>query len=114
MVSKNKSTTLEKIDIFMACEETLNNVLKIIDLPLDSQKITHAKYPVFNNFSSHRVRGLIAVGLGCDVNLHLIVTPNNMMKFIDSPMIKNVSEDDAYYVIKIFLFINIIKNPISV
>jgi hypothetical protein len=43
---------------------------------------------------------LIAVGLGCDVSLHSIISPRELLTFLQSPMVKDVSNEDAYLAIK--------------
>jgi hypothetical protein len=98
-----KKATLESFDIFTASETTLNEILLSINLPIESEKIIQPKYPLFNNIGCIRLRGLIAVGIGCDVSLNPITTPKTLLSFLQSEMIQDVSYDDAYFALKKFL-----------
>jgi hypothetical protein len=97
-----KKSTIDSLEIFTPCKKTLNATLKMINLPLDSELVSKAKYPIFQNIGCPRLRGLIAVGLGCDVNLHSVVTPTVLLSFLSSEMIRDVSHDDAYLALKKF------------
>jgi hypothetical protein len=106
--SSEKSKSLDSLDIFTANETTMNNILNSLNLPLyDNQNLIKPKYPIFDNVDCYRLRALLAVGLGCDVNLNSIVTPSKLFSFIkNSPLMQGISNEDAYYAVKKF-YINI-------
>jgi hypothetical protein len=57
-------------------------------------------FQFFYGISCPLVRALVAVALGCDVNLHAATTPAKMMSFIVSKDISNILSADACILIK--------------
>jgi hypothetical protein len=62
----------------------MDETISMIYLQNDSEKIITAKYPVFDGVDCPRVKALIAVALGCDVNLNSIITPAPLLSFLKS------------------------------
>jgi hypothetical protein len=77
-----QGSTLDDIEIFTAFKSTIETVTKYINFPLDKIKI--AKFPVFDEMYCCKMRALVAVGLGCDVNLRNIVTPKPLLTYLQS------------------------------
>jgi hypothetical protein len=97
---EKKKTIINNIEISFADEATYEKTKDILTLPSDSSQLEKAKFPVFNCISCPRVRALVAVALGCDVNLQAATTPAKMMSFIVSKDISNILSTDAYLLIR--------------
>jgi hypothetical protein len=69
---QGKKAAIKDIQIFVANEKTLQNISALLHIPFTSPKIVKAKYPVFDTVMCPRLRSLIAVSLGCDINLYPI------------------------------------------
>jgi hypothetical protein len=103
-----QGSTLDNIEIFTAFKSTIETVTKYINLPLN--KICMAKYPVFDKMYCCKMRVLVAVGLGCDVNLRNIVTPKPLLTYLQSqPTITTTTE--AYQQLKNYLISKYNKKP---
>jgi hypothetical protein len=70
-----------------------------LNLPTDKNIISKAQCPVFDGIQDSRLRSLIAVGLGCDVNQEAAVTPARMLDFLKSEECLNAAPPDAYFAI---------------
>jgi hypothetical protein len=77
-------TIIENIEIFVANKNVMEETISMLYLPNDSEKLVNARYPVFDDVDCPRVRALIAVALGCDVNLNSIITPAPLLSFLQS------------------------------
>jgi hypothetical protein len=89
-----QGSTLEDIEIFTAYKSTIETVAKYINLP--SEKINVAKYPVFDGMHCCKLRALVAIALGCDVNLRSIMTPKPILTYIQSPLFTELTSTEAY------------------
>jgi hypothetical protein len=69
-----KKVTINNFEIFTACKVTMQTICEYINLPYPNKLINEPKYPLFDNILCPRIRCLIAVAIGCDVNLHPITT----------------------------------------
>jgi hypothetical protein len=99
--SSTKRRILESLEIFTAFESTMDFVLTTINLPSDTKSIMSLpKYPIFDNIECHRLRALLVVGLGCNVNLNPLTTPAKLLTFVKSENMKNVCDADLYFAIK--------------
>jgi hypothetical protein len=98
-----KKTTIENIDLFFADARTYQTTINTINIPNDSKQLSKATYPVFDGVDDPRLRALVAVSLGCDVNLRAILTPAALLKFLNSPQMSQLSPPDAYHLIKNFI-----------
>jgi hypothetical protein len=94
---KRQQICLDEFELFFANKCVLNKTLESIHLPIDSENIKNAKFPVFDEIGSSRVRALVAVAVGCDVNLTSVVTPSPMYKFLKSSFFTSISSDDDKY-----------------
>jgi hypothetical protein len=65
-ITKNNER-LNNISIFSGCINTIHNIANYINLPNNNDSIAKATFSVFQGVNDIRCRGLIAVGLGCDV-----------------------------------------------
>jgi hypothetical protein len=113
---KKQQITLEEFEIFFAFEQTIHECLEILHIPLESEKVVMSKCPIFDGIHCYRLRALLAVALGCDVNLNSIVTPAPLLSFIRSEFFKRLEKDDAYNALKNFWYrhgiIRIIKRKV--
>jgi hypothetical protein len=106
---EKNSTKIENIEIFLADKSILERIMKTLHLPMESNRISKAKYPVFDGINDPRLRSLIAVGLGCDVNLEAAVTPSQMYDFIKSTSFKDANPTDAYLLLMKFIVLSWVK-----
>lgn len=106
--------------MFFASKHVLDEIVKCINLPMDCDNIIVAKYPVFRNIVCPRVRSLIAVSVGCNVNLFPITTPKETYEYVSSDKefigaMYNTNYDNAYLALKKFVMLQyklkIKKNP---
>ena len=100
-----KEKKMYEIDMFFASRVVLDEVVRCLGLPVDSDKIVAAKYPVFESVVCPRLRSLIAVSVGCDVNLFPIMTSQEIYRYISSDTefvnaMNNENTDDAYLALK--------------
>jgi hypothetical protein len=101
--STQKIKALDLLDIFTPSTTTINNILNVLHLPNEPSNLIKPKFAIFDDVQCPRLRSLYAVGLGCDVNLHSVVTPSKLHKFIqNSPMMRGISNEDAYFAVKKF------------
>jgi hypothetical protein len=95
-----RNRIIEEMEIFTATRVTMNFLLNILDLPYDNDNVLSPKFPLFEDIDCYRLRSLIAIGISCDINLHPIVTPQNILKFMKEPFWTNVGNDDKYLELK--------------
>jgi hypothetical protein len=81
---KGNNSSVNGFDLFFAFKEMLDNVIEEMDLPEKSDRIVQPVYPILNNLYDIRVRGLIAVLLGCDVTLNNFVSLKALYVYIET------------------------------
>ena len=82
---KNKTEKLSDIQIFTPTTSTLDRIIEVISLNPESDRIIKSKYNIFEEVEDIRIRGLLAIGLGCDVYLEGIpqIGKGTLKKFVD-------------------------------
>lgn len=66
---KNKSECISLMVLYTPSSETLTEVSTSIFINENSKRIKKSSYAVFDYINDIEIRGLLAVGLGCDVYL---------------------------------------------
>jgi hypothetical protein len=75
-----------------------------LNLQEDSENFFRTNCPVFDGVDCYRLRALVAVALGCDVNLNSVLTPAPLLAFMKSDFFKSIeSNEDKYLAMKKFL-----------
>lgn len=68
-LEKNKGEKLSNMDIYTPSTITLSRAMNSICLLESSNRIKKSDFPIFDKIDDINIRGLLAVGLGCDVFL---------------------------------------------
>ena len=62
-----RNSQLTGMELFFADKSTRDAICNIIGLDVTSARTNNSQYPLFDGVDDYYIRGLIAVGIGCDV-----------------------------------------------